>query len=203
MAPILTNNDGLFASLVGLRMVLAALSLLQELPPELVKMSILQLPSWIVTSEAWSRISRNSVCQQPNPPRPAAKRLSPVSPPFYCGLVGYAPQRLSISGGTTSMLSNQTMALPLTCLVAGCGVVGVRLGPETKSSRNKAVDMFLACQCLSGCHLGKWFHRARRSCGIGADYKECATRVFTHPSGTPWTSHCCYRHEFLCPSLRS
>jgi hypothetical protein len=80
-------------------------------------MSILQLPSWIVTSEAWARISRNSICQ-PNPPRPAAKWLSPVSPPFCCGSVSHAPQRLSISGGMTSMLSNQTMAPPLTCPVA-------------------------------------------------------------------------------------
>jgi hypothetical protein len=60
---------------------------------------------------------------------------------------------------------------PTVDLPYGCGVVGVRLGPETKSSRNKAVDMFLAYQCLSaGYHLGKWFHRGRRSCGIGADY---------------------------------
>ena len=89
---------------------------------------------------------------------------------------------------------------PLVDLPHGCGVVGVRLGPETKSSRTKAVDMFLAYQCFSGYHLGKWFHRARRRCGIGADYKECASRVFTHPAGTPWTSHF-YRHSFLYPSL--
>jgi hypothetical protein len=90
---------------------------------------------------------------------------------------------------------------PTVDLPRGCGVVGVRLGPETKSSRNKAVDMSLAYQCLSGYHLGKWFHRARHSCGIGADYKECADRVFTHPSGAPWTSHF-YRHEFVYPSLK-
>jgi hypothetical protein len=90
---------------------------------------------------------------------------------------------------------------PTVDLPRGCGVVGVRLGPETKSSRNQSVDMSLAHQCLSGCHLGKWFHRARRACGIGADYKDCATRVFTHPAGTTWTSHF-YRHQFLYPSLR-
>jgi integrase len=89
---------------------------------------------------------------------------------------------------------------PLVDLPRGCGVVGVRLGPETKSSRNKAVDMFIAYQCFSGYHIGKWFHRARRCCGIGADYKECSSRVFTHPAGTPWTSHF-YRHSFLYPSL--
>ena len=90
---------------------------------------------------------------------------------------------------------------PTRDLPRGCGVVGIRLGPETKRSRNKAVDMLVAYQCLSGYHLGKWFHRARRSCGIGADYKECAARVFTHPSGVPWTS-LFYRHEFLYPSLK-
>jgi hypothetical protein len=89
-----------------------------------------------------------------------------------------------------------TMDLP-----RGCGVVGVRLGPETKSSRNKPVDMSMAYQTLSGYHVGKWFHRARRSSGIGADYKTCTARVFTHASGTPWTSFY-YRHEFLCPSLK-
>jgi hypothetical protein len=88
---------------------------------------------------------------------------------------------------------------PTVDLPRGCGVVGVRLGPETKSSRNQSVDMSLACQCLSGCHLGKWFHRARRACGIGADYKDCATRVFTHPAGAAWTSHFC-RHQLLHPS---
>ena len=90
---------------------------------------------------------------------------------------------------------------PTVDLPRGCGVVGVRLGPETKSSRNKAVDMSLAYQCLSGYHLGKWFHRARRRCGIGPAYKECSTRVFTHLSGTPWNSRF-YRHEFLYPSLQ-
>jgi hypothetical protein len=89
-----------------------------------------------------------------------------------------------------------TVDLPL-----GCGMVGLRLGPETKSSRTKAVDLSIAYQTLSGYHCGKWFHRARRSCGIGADYKDCTTRVFTHSSGTPWDSHF-YRHEFLYPSLK-
>jgi hypothetical protein len=89
-----------------------------------------------------------------------------------------------------------TMDLPL-----GCGVVGVRLGPETKTSRHKPVDMSMAYQTLSGYYIGKWFHRARRSSGIGVDYKTCSTRVFTHDSGTPWTSFY-YRHEFLYPSLK-
>jgi hypothetical protein len=38
-----------------------------------------------------------------------------------------------------------TMDLPLRC-----GVVGVRLGPETKTSRHKPVDMSMAYQTLSG-----------------------------------------------------
>ena len=84
-------------------------------------------------------------------------------------------------------------------LPLGCGVVGVRLRPETKSSWNKAVGMSLAYQCLSGYHLGKWFHRARHHSDIDADYKGCVTRVFTQSSGTPWTSHF-YCYEFLYPS---
>ena len=63
------------------------------------------------------------------------------------------------------------------------------------------MDLPLAYQTLSGYCLGKWFHRARRSSGIGADYQDCTARVFIHPSGTPWTSYY-YRHEFLYPSLR-
>jgi hypothetical protein len=90
---------------------------------------------------------------------------------------------------------------PTVDLPRGCGVVGLTLGPETKSSRTKSVDLAIAYQTLSGYFCGKWFHRARRSCGIGADYKECASRVFSHPSGTPWTSFY-YRHEFLYPSLK-
>jgi hypothetical protein len=72
---------------------------------------------------------------------------------------------------------------PSVDLPRGCGVVGLRLGPETKSSRNKVVDMSLAYQTLSAYHLGKWFHRARHCCGIGPFYKDCSARVFTHPSG--------------------
>jgi hypothetical protein len=90
---------------------------------------------------------------------------------------------------------------PTVDLPRGCGVVSIRLGPETKSSRRKAVDMYLVYQCVSGFHLGKWFHRARQSCDIGANYKECSSLVFQHQSGTPWTSHF-YRHEFLYPSLK-
>ena len=39
---------------------------------------------------------------------------------------------------------------PTRDLPRGLGVLGVRLGPETKSSRNKPVDMSLAYQTLSG-----------------------------------------------------
>lgn len=85
---------------------------------------------------------------------------------------------------------------PTVDLPCSCGVVGLCIGPETKSSLTKVLDMSLAYQCLSGYHLGTWFHHARHSCGIGADYKECTSRVFTHSSGTPWTLHC-YRHELL------
>jgi hypothetical protein len=90
---------------------------------------------------------------------------------------------------------------PTVNLPRGCGVVGLRMGPETKSSRTKSVDLLIAYQTLSGYYCGKWFHRARRSCGIDANYQGCATRVFTHPSGSPWTSYF-YWHKFLYPSLK-
>jgi integrase len=89
-----------------------------------------------------------------------------------------------------------TVDLPL-----GCGAVDLCLGPETKSSRSKTVSLPIAYQTLSGYHCGKWFHRARRSCDIGADYRSCDRRVFTNPAGTPWTSFF-YRQEFLYPSLK-
>jgi hypothetical protein len=90
---------------------------------------------------------------------------------------------------------------PTVDLPQGCGVVGLRLGPETKSSHTKSVDLSIAYQTLSGYCCGKWFHRARRSCGIGAGYQGCAATVFMHPLGAPWTSYF-YRHKFLYPSLK-
>jgi hypothetical protein len=84
---------------------------------------------------------------------------------------------------------------PTADLPRGCGVVGLRLGPETKFSRTKLVDLSIAYQTLSGYCCGKWFHSARRSCGIGAGYQGCAATVFTHPLGAPWTLYF-YWHEF-------
>jgi hypothetical protein len=90
---------------------------------------------------------------------------------------------------------------PTVDLPRGCGVVGLGLGPETKSSQTKSVDLSIAYQTLSSYCCGKWFHRARRSCGIGAGYPGCAATVVLHPLGAPWTLHF-YRHKFLYPSLK-
>ena len=120
-----------------------------------------------------------------------------------------ARQRKATLGGLASLLlwlrwlrSSETFALcwndfdvverendPSQDLPQGFGVVGVRLGSEAKSFYNKPVDMSLAFQTLSGYHLGKWFHRARHSSGIGADYGTHPLRVFTHDNGVPWTSY--------------
>jgi hypothetical protein len=82
---------------------------------------------------------------------------------------------------------------PTMDLRRGCGVVGIRLGPDAKSSCTTPVDMSMAHQTLLGYHIGKWFHQARQSLGVGAE--------FAHASGTPWTLCYCW-HAFLYPSLK-
>ena len=86
-------------------------------------------------------------------------------------------------------------------LPRGIGVVACRLQPETKSSRDKAVDCHMAYQTISGYELGRWFHRAARSFGI-RDPSTHHGWVFLLPSGSRWTS-LYYRNTFLYPHLAS
>lgn len=89
-----------------------------------------------------------------------------------------------------------TLDLPL-----GVGVVACRLQPETKSSRDRTADCFLAYQTLSGYELGKWVHRAALTCGI-RDPSTHHGYIFQHPTGAQWTS-LYYRNTFLYPHLRA
>jgi hypothetical protein len=85
-------------------------------------------------------------------------------------------------------------------LPAGCGLVSCRLGPETKSARTHHSDVPMAYKTLSGLHIGKWFHRARRAAGLGPQWRASLWPIFLRPTGTLWTSRY-FREHFLYPSL--
>jgi hypothetical protein len=79
-------------------------------------------------------------------------------------------------------------------------LVSCRLGPETKSARTHRSDVPLAYKTLSGLHIGKWFHRARRAAGFARDWRRSHRLIFLRPNGTKWTSRY-FRDRFLYPSL--
>jgi hypothetical protein len=58
----------------------------------------------------------------------------------------------------------------------------------------------MAYKLLSGHHLGKWFHRARRASGLAANWNRCTRLIFVTQDGTPWTSKFFCR-RYLYPSL--
>jgi hypothetical protein len=60
----------------------------------------------------------------------------------------------------------------------------------------------MAFQTLSGYCLGRWFHRLRRACGLGRDWRFNPWLVFIHGDGSPWTS-LCFRRTYLYPSLET
>jgi hypothetical protein len=82
----------------------------------------------------------------------------------------------------------------------GCGLVSCLLGPETKSARKHRADVPLAYKTLSGFHIGKWFHRARRSAGLHGPWQGSLQPIFLRNSGAKWTS-CYFQEQFLYPSL--
>jgi hypothetical protein len=69
-------------------------------------------------------------------------------------------------------------------LPAGCGLISCRLGPETKSAWTHQLDVPLAYKTLSGLHIGKWFHRARQTAGLGPHWYESDHPIFLHHNGT-------------------
>jgi hypothetical protein len=84
---------------------------------------------------------------------------------------------------------------PTLDLNSGCGGVLLHLSPKTKSSRTRQANVPVAYKTLSGYHLGKWFHGARRATGPSSN-----ALVFTRENGQSWTSYY-FRHAFLYPAL--
>jgi hypothetical protein len=70
-------------------------------------------------------------------------------------------------------------------LPPGIGALILTLLPETKSSRALTADVVLAYTTMSGFSVGKWYHRAHRTCHTrGA----APGLIFSTPEGTQWTS---------------
>jgi hypothetical protein len=89
-------------------------------------------------------------------------------------------------------LEGPTVGLP-----AGVGMVGLRLTPETKSSRAKTSDVVLAYSTVSGLCVGKWATRAAKTRPSTATD---SSLIFSHLSGARWTS-LSYRRTILYPFL--
>ena len=86
-------------------------------------------------------------------------------------------------------------------LPPNCGLLSLRLLPETKSSRSVAADVILAYKTLSGLHPGKWYERLLALHPTPGLVDTNTSPMFAHEDGTPWTSlH--FRHVVLYPSLR-
>jgi hypothetical protein len=90
---------------------------------------------------------------------------------------------------------------PQVDLPVGCGMMGCKLQPETKSNRTSRPDCIMAYRTLSGYCPGRWFHRARRWANVGDEWLTNASRLFVSLEGTVWTS-LYFRQTYLYPSLR-
>jgi hypothetical protein len=82
------------------------------------------------------------------------------------------------------------------------GQVCLSLRAETKSARDHTADVVMAFQTLIGYCLGRWFHRFRRACGLGRDWRSNPRLVFIHGDGSPWTS-LYFRRAYLYPALET
>lgn len=96
----------------------------------------------------------------------------------------------------TTPANGPTLDLP-----PGIGVVACRLQPETKSSRDRTADCFIAYQTVSGYELGKWLTRAALAWQVH-DPSNYHGRIFRSEGGTTWTS-LYYRSTFLYPHLHA
>ena len=81
-------------------------------------------------------------------------------------------------------------------LPPGLGALIFQLGPETKSERNKNVDVVISSKSASGLNLGKWYRRVFRLRPKNASRSE----IFLKPDLQPWDSYY-YRYKYLYPSL--
>ena len=84
-------------------------------------------------------------------------------------------------------------------LPRGVGALLLRLAPETKSMRNKAVDVPVAYRTKAGLRPGLWFERLSE-CLHGLDPVTSVAPIFCHASGGAWTSGY-YRHTYIYPVL--
>jgi hypothetical protein len=90
---------------------------------------------------------------------------------------------------------------PTLDLPRGIGVVACRLQPETKSSRDRTADCFIAYQTVSGYELGKWLTRAAQEWHVYNPQGHHG-QLFRSEAGTIWTS-LYYRRTFLYPHLHN
>jgi hypothetical protein len=90
---------------------------------------------------------------------------------------------------------------PQVDLPVGCGMMGCKLQPKTKSNRTSWPDCIMAYRTLSGYCPGRWFHRAGRWANVGDEWLTNASRLFVSLEGTVWIS-LYFRQTYLYPSLR-
>jgi hypothetical protein len=77
---------------------------------------------------------------------------------------------------------------PQVDLTTGCGIVGYRFEPETKSNQTSRPDFIMAYRTTSGYSPVKWFHCAQRWSHVGQDWSFNASKVFITADITPCTS---------------
>ena len=87
-------------------------------------------------------------------------------------------------------------------LPAGVGALLLRLAPETKSQRGRAVDVPVAYQTKGGFRPGVWFERFLGIREEVVDPSEDPTPLFRDAGGNPWDS-ALYRSRYLYPLLYS
>ena len=85
-------------------------------------------------------------------------------------------------------------------LPPGCGAVTLTLLPETKGNRTACGDVVMAYHTAGGFSVGRWFPRLRRALDITHGSGSGHVKLFTSPTGRPWTSRY-FRHTYLYPSL--
>ena len=85
-------------------------------------------------------------------------------------------------------------------LPPGCGAVTLTLLPETKGNRTACGDVVMAYHTAGGFSVGRWFRRLRHALNITHDSGDGQAKLFTSPTGKPWTSRY-FRHTYLYPAL--
>lgn len=87
-------------------------------------------------------------------------------------------------------------------LPKGIGAILLRLAPETKSERGRAVDVPIAFKTKSGLEPGRWLMRLRDAQEGLIGLEHDSSPLFRSDSGTPWDS-AYFREVYLYPLLHS